>query len=67
MLAMIFLGARGTTSWQMNELLKLDEMISFNPHLMYKNVTEALMEMPDDLTAACVKQIWVDTVNKAME
>ena len=37
MLAMVFLGARGTTSWQMNTLLKLDEMISFNPHLMYKN------------------------------
>ena len=58
-LAMIFLGARGTTSWQMNELLRFDEMISFNPHLLYKNVEEALSNTE---TAACVKQLFVDKV-----
>jgi hypothetical protein len=30
---------RSATSWQINELLGLDEMITFNPHLLYKNVT----------------------------
>ena len=64
MLAMIFLGARGTTSWEMNGLLKLDEMISFNPHLMYKNVTDTLMENQQDFAIACVKQLWVDEVCK---
>ena len=59
---MMFLGARGTTSWQMNELLRFDEMISFNPHLLFKNVTEALS---DTETAACVKQLFVDQVTTA--
>ena len=58
-LAMMFLGARGNTSWQMNALLRFDEMISFNPHLLFKNVTEALS---DAETAACVKQLFVDQV-----
>ena len=58
-LAMLFLGARGRTSWQMNSLLRFDEMISFNPHLLFKNVTEALS---DAETAACVKQLFVDEV-----
>jgi len=66
MLAMVFLGARGTTSWQMNALLKLDEMISFNPHLMYKNVTDTLMENQNDFTIACMKQLWVDEVNLSL-
>ena len=61
-LAMIFLGARGTTSWQMNELLRFDEMISFNPHLLYKNVAEALSNIE---SAACVKQLFVDKVTAA--
>ncbi|QQP50545.1 Uncharacterized protein FKW44_011577, partial [Caligus rogercresseyi] len=42
-LSMIFLGARGKSSWQMNELLHLDEMISFNPHLLYKELMESIM------------------------
>ncbi len=33
-LAMQFLGARGDTSWEINELLKLDEIFEFNPHLV---------------------------------
>lgn len=61
-LAMMFLGARGATSWQMNELLRFDEMISFNPHLLFKNVTEALSNTE---TAACVKQLFVDQVTTA--
>jgi len=60
MLAMIFLGARGDTSWEVNELLHLDEMITFNPHLLYKNVTDSLMMETDKLTATCVKQLFID-------
>ena len=56
-LAMVFLGARGSTSWQINEFLKLDEMITFNPHLMYKDVTDALMK---NQPSACVKQLFID-------
>ena len=33
-LEMQFLGARGDTSWEINELLKLDEIFEFNPHLV---------------------------------
>jgi serine protease inhibitor len=67
-LAMMFLGARSSTSWQMNELLRFDEMISFNPHLLYKNVTDALAEGNGDnggLNSACVKQLFVDKVSKS--
>ena len=58
-LAMVFLGARGSTSWQINEFLKLDEMITFNPHLMYKDVTDALMK---NQPSTCVKQLFIDQV-----
>ncbi|XP_017782641.1 PREDICTED: serine-rich adhesin for platelets [Nicrophorus vespilloides] len=42
LLAMVFLGARGATSGEMNEILKLDDMVTFNPHLIFKNVTESI-------------------------
>lgn len=61
-LAMVFLGARGSTSWQINEVLKMDEMISFNPHLMYKNVTDAVGQSSRGGQEACVKQIFIDEV-----
>ena len=63
-LAMLFLGARGATSWQINELLRLDEMISFNPHLLYKNISDSLAETTDngDVTAACFKLMLVSKV-----
>lgn len=70
-LAMVFLGARGATSWQMNELLRLDEMITFNPHLMFKDVQDELLEASNDGeedggggVAACVKLLLVDEVRK---
>jgi serine protease inhibitor len=61
-LAMLFLGARGDTSWEINELLKLDDIVSFNPHLLYKNVTESLMQNADLMTSACVKQLFIHEV-----
>jgi serine protease inhibitor len=63
LLAMLFLGARGDTSWEINEILKLDEIVTFNPHLLYKNITDSMMEDPDKVTAACVKQVFVDQVS----
>ena len=60
-LALVFLGARGVTSWQINELLRLDEMISFNPHLMYKSITDDLgTSSEDSFTTACVKELLID-------
>ena len=59
-LALVFLGARGVTSWQINELLRLDEMISFNPHLMYKSITDDLASTEDSFTTACVKELLID-------
>ncbi|KAK5650949.1 hypothetical protein RI129_001978 [Pyrocoelia pectoralis] len=41
-LAMVFLGARGATSGEMNEILKLDDMVTFNPHAVFKNVVESI-------------------------
>lgn len=42
LLAMVFLGARGATSGEMNEILRLDDMVTFNPHLIFRNVTESI-------------------------
>ena len=56
-LAMVFLGARSRTSWQINGLLRLDEMITFNPHLLYKEINDLLA---DSDGSACVKGLYVD-------
>lgn len=42
MLAMIFMGARGATSGEMNEILKLDDMVTFNPHFTLKNISDSI-------------------------
>lgn len=54
------MGARGETSWQINELIRLDEMITFNPHLFYKQVLDAFQA--DGLSSSCVKTLFVDQV-----
>ncbi|XP_011498183.1 PREDICTED: uncharacterized protein LOC105362440 [Ceratosolen solmsi marchali] len=41
-LAMIFLGARGLTSNQMNDIMKLDDVVTFNPHLVFQNITDTV-------------------------
>ncbi|XP_065199575.1 serine-rich adhesin for platelets-like [Planococcus citri] len=40
-LAMIFLGARGSSSGIMNDFLRLDDMVTFNPHQVFRNITES--------------------------
>ncbi|XP_076631268.1 uncharacterized protein LOC143346738 [Colletes latitarsis] len=64
MLAMIFLGARGSTSEQMNEVLGLDNVATFNPHLIFQNVTDAvsLARHQGIANAAFVRELFADKV-----
>jgi len=59
-LAMLFLGARGSTSWQLNKLLRLDEMITFNPHLLYKNISDSLAGGTDSAQSGSTKFLSID-------
>ncbi|XP_043662336.1 mucin-5AC [Drosophila teissieri] len=65
MLSMVFLGARGSTSGEMNEILKLDDMVTFNPHLIFKNITNSVEQATDSdiATTAFVREIFSDRAN----
>jgi hypothetical protein len=60
-LSMIFLGSRGTTSRQIDQLLKLNDFSTFSPHLMYKNVTESLQSSAN---FEATKHLFIDEVKK---
>ncbi|OAD51906.1 Ovalbumin-related protein Y, partial [Eufriesea mexicana] len=62
LLAMIFLGARGSTSDQMNEVLGLDNVATFNPHLIFQNVTDtvSLARHQGIVNAAFVRELFAD-------
>nr|CAD7427192.1 unnamed protein product [Timema monikensis] len=62
LLAMVFLGARGPTSGQMNDILRLDDMVTFNPHQVFRNVTESIVlaKNPGVITAAFVRELYSD-------
>ncbi|EGI67753.1 Ovalbumin-related protein Y [Acromyrmex echinatior] len=62
LLAMIFLGARGPTSDQMNEVLGLDDVATFNPHLVFQNITDAvgLARGQGIANAAFVRELFAD-------
>ncbi|XP_046739935.1 titin [Diprion similis] len=62
MLAMMFLGARGPTSGQMNDILKLDDVVTFNPHLVFQNVTDSvnLARGQGIANAAFVRELFAD-------
>ncbi|CAL7938081.1 unnamed protein product [Xylocopa violacea] len=62
LLAMVFLGARGATSDQMNEVLGLDNFATFNPHLIFQNVTDTV-SLPRNqgiANAAFVRELFAD-------
>ncbi|KAJ6648795.1 Leukocyte elastase inhibitor [Pseudolycoriella hygida] len=62
MLAMIFLGARGSTSGEMNEMLRLDDMVTFNPHLIFRNITDSVENTKDSgiANSAFVRELFSD-------
>lgn len=62
LLAMIFLGARGPTSDQMNEVLGLDDVATFNPHLVFQNITDtvSLARSQGIANAAFVRELFAD-------
>lgn len=47
MLAMFFLGARGRTSGEINDMLHLDDIVTFNPHAMLRNISDSVEEKKD--------------------
>ncbi|KAK0157466.1 hypothetical protein PV328_011209 [Microctonus aethiopoides] len=61
-LAMIFLGARGPTSDRMNQVLKLDDVTSFNPHLVFQNITDSvgIAEKQGIANVAFVRELFAD-------
>jgi len=64
-LAMIFLGARGSSSGIMNDFLKLDDMVTFNPHQVFQNITESATN-PKNIgvaNTALVREIFSDKVS----
>ncbi|XP_050678780.1 probable serine/threonine-protein kinase DDB_G0282963 [Leptidea sinapis] len=62
MLAMMFMGARGATSGEMNEVLKLDDMFTFNPHFTLKNISDSIDISPTSGIAASafIRELYSD-------
>ncbi|XP_004932704.2 uncharacterized protein LOC100272001 isoform X1 [Bombyx mori] len=62
MLAMMFMGARGATSGEMNEILKLDDMVTFNPHFTLKNISDSIETSPESgiIVSAFIRELYSD-------
>ncbi|XP_059480023.1 mucin-2-like [Neocloeon triangulifer] len=58
LIAMVFIGARGQTSAQINDFLPFDDMITFNPHLVMRNITDSVIMSPDLHSAAIVRELY---------
>lgn len=61
-LSMLFLGARGQTSGEMNDLLRLDDMVSFNPHVVFRNISDSIEQSRRSgiAAAAFVRELYSD-------
>ncbi|XP_045583362.1 mucin-4 [Procambarus clarkii] len=59
-LGMLLLGARGSSSGALSDLLQMDKFYTFNPHLILKNVTQAVQEMEDIHDVALLSQFLVE-------
>lgn len=61
-LSMMFLGARGQTSGEMNDVLRLDDMVSFNPHVVFRNISESIEQSRKSgiAAAAFVRELYSD-------
>jgi len=60
-LGLLFLGARGSTAAQLDSLLSLDDQMTFNPHLMYHNVTQSFLSQ-SNTAAAVIRLLIADKV-----
>lgn len=62
MLAMTFLGARGRTAGEINDLLHLDDIVTFNPHAIFKNITDSVedRDVPNILTGGFIRELFSD-------
>ena len=61
-LSMMFLGARGSTASQLDGLLQLDDMVTFNPHMLYNNITQSFLSQPNT-AAALIRLLIADKVS----
>jgi hypothetical protein len=61
-LSMIFLGARGQTSGEMNDLLRLDDTVTFNPHVVFRNISESIEQSRNSgiAAAAFARELYSD-------
>lgn len=61
-LSMIFLAARGQTTAEMNSILKLDGAFTFNPHYLFKTVTDSIQinNREGVLNSALVRELFSD-------
>lgn len=48
-LAMLFLGARGRTSGEINDMLHMDDVVTFNPHALLRNISESVSDKNSDV------------------
>ena len=61
-LGMLLLGARGLSADVLRDLLQMDKFYTFNPHLVLRNVTQAIQSLKDVHDVTFFSQFLVDKV-----
>ncbi|XP_053627561.2 uncharacterized protein [Cherax quadricarinatus] len=59
-LGMLLIGARGSSSGALSDLLQMDKFFTFNPHLILKNVTQSVQETTDAHDVVLLNQFLVE-------